>query len=738
LEIGHWGLVIGIPLIFLIPGYLTLCLPFWGNEQGTKVQCQLRAREDGQRLFFWLLTSVLISGLIGLVLAQLGIFSVSSLLLALTVYSCFCLAFIAASRRTRRQEDKETRRPSLGLVLSVGLRSVRLGWEDAIVIILFCLSLLLYARPAEYILGWLDAGWYVNTGVHIAKTGSLTGESQILASLPSSAKTLFYDSFALLKQMFPYFPDTECRGIYLWAFALADPDRGKLTAYHPPLFSIWIAIFYAIGGLRFCLYATPFFGALSVVSVYLVGKVLFSRKIGLLAAVLLAISFTQIFFSRTPFSEMLSQCLLFSGIYALTSYIMESKPLQAAIAAFSFGQAILCRIENLIVILPLILFFGCWMILNMSLPRDFRFFAIPFGLLLVEGTALALTVSRPYVELNSYGLWFKLRSLLSQSPALSVLSVVMLGGVLVLVILLGLSDSPEARNTKWLKRIYGERYLITTLLALAILLVAIYAYFVRSPLEAGMGEGGTLAQLGQFISPLGLWLGVFGLVELLRRDTNKRTAFFLAVILSHGLASMSVLAMATTSSYVYHIRRQVPMLIPSLILLASYAILFWNKGGKLLRFAQLIAIVILLVSTLALTMPYVSHREMSNAIAFSEKLASYFDAQDVVVFEEIRLQDSHVGHFAAPLWSIYGKETLLMSTANLEDEAFSIVIAQWLEDGKKVYFVSQSDLSQFSLHGYDLLPVAEERWLCSTITTRLVFPPEIREFEVPFYIYQIV
>ncbi|MBL7182860.1 MAG: hypothetical protein ISS50_00255 [Anaerolineae bacterium] len=159
------------------------------------------------------------------------------------------------------------------------------------VIFLLCLSLLLYARPAEYILGWLDAGWYVNTGVHIAKTGSLSGENQIFASLPPAAKPLFYNSYASLKEMFPYFPDTESRGIYLWAFALADPDRGELTAYHPPLFSVWIAIFYAIGGLRFGLYATPFFGALSVLSLYFAGKAMFGRKVGLLASVLLAISF---------------------------------------------------------------------------------------------------------------------------------------------------------------------------------------------------------------------------------------------------------------------------------------------------------------------------------------------------------------------------------------------------------------------------------------------------------------
>ncbi|GEM_PF-1205518 len=701
-----WRLA-ALPLIFLLPGYFTLHLPPWGKTNHAETTI-------GQRLFLSLLISALISGLVGLVLAQAGIFSLGGLLLVLAAYAVFCLALIAAK----------------GEGLSLRPPSIRLGWEDAVVIFLLCLSLLLYTRPAEYILGWLDAGWYVNAGVHIAKTGSLTGESRIFSSLPSTAKPLFYSSFASLKGMFPYFPDTESRGIYLWSFAVADPDRGELTTYHPPLFSVWIAIFYAIGGLRFGLYATPFFGALSVLSLYFAGKAMFGRKVGLLAAVLLAISFTQIYFSRTPYSEILSQCLLFSGIYALTTYVVERRPLYAAIAAFSLGQAILSRIEGLIVILPLVIFFGCWIILKRSLPKDFRFFAIPFGLLLVDGIVLAFTASRPYVELNGIGLWFKLRPLLIQSPALLIILAVLLGGLLVLIILLGLFRSLGARSERGLSRIYEGRHLMTTLLSLAILLLAIYAYFIS--------KGETFVQLGQFMSPFGLWLGIFGLVELIRQDVNEKTAFFLVLALIHGLASISVLAISTTGSYVYPIRRQVPMVTPSFILLASYAILVWDKGRPLLRVAQLVAIVILLASFLALSVPYVNYREMQGTIAFSEKLASHFSEQDIVVFEEMWFQDSRVGHFAAPLWAIYDQDTLLISTVNAEDAAFSTAVAQWLDNGKGVYLVSQLDFPPFSLEGYELLPVAEERWLYSTITAKLVFPPEIREFEIPFYIYQIV
>jgi len=96
-----------------------------------------------------------------------------------------------------------------------------------------------------------------------------------------------------------------------------------------------------------------------------------------------------------------------------------------------------------------------------------------------------------------------------------------------------------------------------------------------------------------------------------------------------------------------------------------------------------------------------------------------------------------VGHFAAPLWSIYDKDALLISTDNADEKALSMAVAQWLDSGKKAYFISQSNPAPLFLKGYELVPVAEEKWRSSTITERLAFPPRVGEFEIPFYIYQI-
>jgi len=128
---------------------------------------------------------------------------------------------------------------------------------------------------------------------------------------------------------------------------------------------------------------------------------------------------------------------------------------------------------------------------------------------------------------------------------------------------------------------------------------------------------------------------------------------------------------------------------------------------------------------------------MAGAIAFSERLASHFDEQDIVIFEEIFIQDSRVGHFAAPLWAVYDKNALLMSTPNIEEEALAAALTGWLEAGKEVYFVTQSAPPFLFSGGYKLMLVSEDKWHSST-TTLWAFPPKVLEFEMPFYIYQIM
>ena len=778
---GHevWRLI-AVPFILLIPGHLA--------SQAFRRRGETGAMETlGEQLFRAALEGALLTGWLALILAQLGLFSLGSLLLALGICSLACLACLL-----RR-----------GVDLIAPFRQIQVGWEEGAVALLLGLSLLLYARPAEHLPVFLDPGWYVNTGLHVARTGSLTGESTLFSALPPSARSLFFQSFRSFRATMPQFPDVASSGFYLMAFAVSDVERGQIVPYHPPLFSVWIATFHALGGLRAALYATPLFGALAVLTLYFAGRALFGRGVGLLAALLLALSFTQLTFSRTPYAEVFTQFLLLGGVYALTTYTRGRRPSLALIAGLAFGQALLAKIESLIVLVPLTLFWSCWLWRKRGSWRDLLLFALPFGLLLAHALLLALTVNRPYVILNGHGLWLRFRSLLT-GPR------IWLGMGLSLALAAGGVWGGIRSRRKRITLSSEQRRWLKLFCAFLILLLAAYATFLQ-PLAA---PGRTLAlpQLGLFLSPLGVWLGVLGLVKLVVEGLERRRLFFLAFAVTFSLIVLAAPTVTTSLSRVYAIRRQVPAVIPSFLLLASYGLLGWpcgirrgkrRKGAKrdgipqgwgergtlsiavnarpatagrvarsrreqirhgrlasihtlrvllgrryeplvglgtrmdaLPRLAQGTTIAILLISFLRLDWPFLGYREMAGAVAFAQRLADHFDQGDIVLFEAIDA-DSHVGRFAAPLWTLYDKNALLLSTDDPPREELSGVLDGWLEEGREVYLVSQSRPPPLPLD-HDLVPLAEERWRSSTLAPNLNFPPEIWEFEMPFHIYQII
>ena len=677
-------------------------------------------------LFLGVVLGILIVGWVGVVLAQIGNFSLPNLLLILAICSVVGLIYLARWPAT----------------VPTSLPKVSFSWEEGVVLLLIGLAVFLYAKPAEYLPLFLDPGWFVSTGVHVAKAGSLSSHSALFSSLDLSAKQLFHRP---VKGIFPQFPNLELRGTggtFLMAFSIVDPAKAELSPWHFPLFSIWIAIFYALGGLRFCLYTAPFFGVLSILSVYFAGKALFGKNVGLLAAILLTLNFTQIYFSRVAYSEILMQFLMFSGIYALTSYVATGKSLYAFAAGLSFGEAFLARIESAILIAPLILFWGYWVITKKRPLKALGFFAVPFALLLAHFIILALTANRLYVDLTIQSLWIRFQALLKGSKCW--LTMVALSNSLLAFLVCLALIRPQWKKIalRWLSQ---KRCRIKALCSFLLIILAAYAYFIRplsSPiviLGVNTRDTETLSQLGLFLSPLGVWLGILGFIKLMNKDLCPKTLLFFAFALVYSLVFLSMQLVTPTNSYVYSIRRQVPQVIPSFTLLISYVILKWDKGTLLLRIVQVIVIIALLTNFLILDKPYINYRETTGAIAFSDRLAKYFSEEDIVLFEGPWDGISNVGRFAAPLWSIYEKKNvLLFSTMNPDPEILSNVVSGWMKEEKKIYFVSQSNPSPISLEGYDFLLVAEEKWRSSIIAPVVKFPPEIWWFDMPFYIYRII
>lgn len=198
------------------------------------------------------------------------------------------------------------------------------------------IAFFLFFRPYQYMDGGWDPGSYVNTGVHIAQTGGVIYNDEIVNEYP---------------------------GLYI-----KDRDRGLVVPQFFHLYPVWIAIFYKLFGLKSVFYVNPFFALLNVILVFLIGKKLMGKRYGIIAALLLCLNIIEIWNARFSISEILSQFLLLAGFY----FLLEDNRASLFWAGVSFGEFLLVNITSVLIIPVLIIYF-----IHRANKRDI-YFIIPF------------------------------------------------------------------------------------------------------------------------------------------------------------------------------------------------------------------------------------------------------------------------------------------------------------------------------------------------------------------------
>jgi hypothetical protein len=699
LQIGL-GLL-ALPFLLFLPGYLLLSVLRQGRPAAlhrtesaeppvaVPVHPDVAARAPGQRraspaeswmglplsdlLFQSILASTLLVSALAFPLAEIGIFSLP-LLLGLVAGLVILLGVLVWRRRSR-------------------LALPPPAWPDLMPLLLALLSGWLAFHPYEFILGSGDAGAYINIGATIADTGGIILYNRDLAALdPEMARQeLLFPEMPMpsLEPGYHHFP----------GYVITDLARGQITPQFYHLFPTWIAIGDALLGLRGGFYVTPMFGVLAALAVYFAGKTILGRWAGFLGSLLLSVNMVQVWFSRYPTSEIITQYFLFAAIYLLALWL-EPRPMPltarwtaglGVLAAGTLATLLVIRVDSLLALLPIALW-GLYMALFRRQDLRARW---PFFVTLVLATLHLLVyfsqITARYTLMSVLGLYYYLL----HPGTMLTLAALGCGGFLAIALL--------ARRG-WLKR--HERLLRGVLIALLAGL-ALFGYFIwpaitspqtvdyytwPEPVRFTFENDENLVRLGWYMTPVGLLLGFLGLLEALRREPPPRITYLLAVFLLYGV--VYTYQTADSPVHIHVMRRYVPEVIPALALGAGYALqrlgqVLRGKAGLVLAAALGLG---LLVLTALPTWPLREYVEYAGAIDQVTALASRFTEQDVLLYTDVEYGTL----LGMPLQYIFHRPGFVLQQEHPDPVALNALLRTWENQGRQVYLIVADGRSRLS------------------------------------------
>lgn len=594
-------------------------------------------------------TSVVITTLLSVVLLLLRSFN---------VYTIMSLYMAAGLSRLLWLFSKGKR-----LTIKKLLPDLRSSW--ALVIVLLIAGIL-YFQPTEYYVGGRDPGVYVNAAVYMAKAGQIMKKDPLI----DQVKEDYSDVFEI---------DThKYAGFYI-------ENRGGQTWVNPQFYhgyTAWLALGYQWLGSNYFLYITPLLGLISIMVMYRAVSELINERAGFITAALLAINISQIWYARGPYTEILSQLLLWLSVYLLIKAQEFKNPLLAAVAGLAIGAAILVRLDNILILLPL----GLYLVYN-YLGDDQSY---KTWIKYIIGS-LALCAFIFFIYVYQYGKEYTHFQLIRETPIPDGLSLSMLFTILGAIALAGmfLIWLLRERLYRWLSCFERHQNWFKALLGIIAIAAFVYLYLIR-PYSPNVHIDGelrsfreeSLVRIGWYISPLGLVLCLGGfLLFVLKKASQKHLFFILLVLLNFSLF------LYDPNIYPEHfwaVRRHVPFIIPAMLIFAAVVIeQLISLRQKLIKAVGL-GLVLLLVANFGLAArPFIFHTEHGGVGKQLAELAERFDKDDIILTVDPNYASRLVG---TPLDLIYGKNVLPLRE-DYNKEGLKQFLRDKEEQGYDIYFI---------------------------------------------------
>ena len=664
-------LALAFPFLFILPGYVTQLALFSSSSD--------RPVRWPEGIFLSVLVSVLLVSPIALLLAELGFFSLITVCLISAVYSA---SILLLNRRRGRP--------------------VWPGWGapdrwDSLLLLFVLIALPLYGRPHRYVLGGTDAGVYINIGSALAETGGLVLHDSILENTPADS----YDSF-----FSPYDETSAVDYARFTGFFIENGAEGTVIPQFFHLHPVWLGLAAGAGGVWAELLLTPLWAILGCLAVYFATSAVFGRRAGFLALLLLAVNPLQVWFARYPTSEIFTQFLWFSATFASIRFFFQRdhSRLYGLAAGLAWGALLLTRIDAFYtvavpVLAVLVLVFG----------RQWRsrhlWFVLPWLLLLVQATCHALFIAHDYFAI----VFLPVIKMLGVSPAL----LVALAGFAVAVLVF-LVFFPNARDNiaRW---VIAHKQLWGTILAIVILLAAIYAYLIRPQVEQGVtyvsGYGGeqiqtsnheNLVRLGWYLSPLGIALSVLGLAWMVGKRLDGRTLLLVGLgIISSFLYIYNIL---NNPHQVYAMRRYVPSVLPTLVIgIAVLLDRLWlsSRGKQAGRWLAVALLLLLLGHNLWTDRIFARQVDYRGVMDELEQVAQTVPDNTILLIND----SAPVGWgdvLGIPLTYIFGKPVVTWRNTLDDPGLLAERLASWQSQGIEVWMIPGEQAMKQEIPGWSL------------------------------------
>lgn len=609
--------------------------------------------------------------ILALALAQAGCFRLNLLLLGAALWGGLgVLGLLRGARAGRGPEPEE----------SAG--GNRLFLAGLAVLLLAAGGL---AVPAHrYLLGGWDPGEYVCTAAQIARTGELAIHDPVLPTLTAEERT------ALMHEPAP--PRRTLQAGYL----VVDEAKGLLLPDYYHLHPAWLAVWVLLFGLGGAWAGHSFMALAALALVILAAARLVGRRAALLAGGMLLLCPAQAYLMRFTTAEMLTQFCLFAGFWALAGALRRPGGTGLTVtAATAFAAAILAHGTSVLPVGGVLAALG----FRALIRREGA--AWRPALVLGAGAGLAVLWNACRADIVTRFLW----DLVAAKPFVWAAAAVLISGTGAAAAFLVRSRAGrEAGPLRAVVLRWGP--------FVAAALLAAYGYWVR-PAIAFDSDARNLVFFAELVGKPALVLAV--LYFALPRAGREREALT-AFLLAGALAAVILLGHKMVQPiYLWAARRWVPMAAPFVILLASAAAVRFLEGRGRLRSLMAAAAGVVVLVWIAGLLPgarlVYGVREYQNLPALLRGVAERVKDADAVICNHWEPATPLRYAYGIPAWQV----SRLSGPDGLRDaRAASGLIARWVADGKRVYWIGD----RFFHPGFDLVEVGATNGVFTALERR--------------------